>query len=426
MIFGRRASHAEPIWSTLSRRAMLLVGFIVAVAFASMVPSAQAEDYPPGGLSCELAGLQLQFTPSVGFTTSFNWWDPGSARPSGDFSASSQRTCVASDTADVPDFFPGPVSVDLAVSGSYIGGWCFNEFDMTGQLSGTSPGGLSFNVPFKIVIPEMTHNPAAGTLTIDFNNQSISSPITVNTGKSADGCYEGGFSVLQASGAVALPPLNEVEVSGPEAVPDPSDLGVATVGTNSATPAPARFLCRVGTTTDSYQWGYIGNVPGGYADGNCRDGWHLDRQFTYTNPTTGNIWYGGYFFGNFVACGWTRRTNAVPISGSPGTACSTGASRSRNTFMSYVNCNSPCGDGTDVALGAACNEYANVRPFSSSPSPTDWLRARPAGYVVKWRYLSKNGQWVMARDANVPTGQGNWGFISRTCFSALPGAIAVT
>jgi hypothetical protein len=420
---GTRRRRAHPLPRCGAGKCVLLIGLLAAVAAGAIAPSASAEDYPPGGLTCELANLETDFTPSALFWREIKVFqeDPP---PGGDFTASSQRVCAAAHAPDVPEFFPGPVTVDLTMTGTYRGTFCFTEFTMTGELRGSTAAGLEFEVPFTIKIPEMVHNPTAGTLTIEFNGQTIESPLTFDTGGPPSTCSEGGFSRLTVDGVVTLPALDEADTDdAPMAVPEPEDLQPE-AGAQSSTSAPGRFKCKVGSYTDAYEWAFVANVPSGYVTGNCRDGWTFDRQVKYTNPNTGNVWEGGYFFGNYKGCGWMRDVWNVLTNLQPGTACQS-PSRARSTFMSWVNCNSPCGDGTSIQTVADCGVYGNVRPWGTT-AYTDTLRGKYAGSTVKWRYLSKDGAWVMVRDTTVPQGQGNWGFMHRSCFPAnMPGAIDI-
>lgn len=67
------------------------------------------------------------------------------------------------------------------------------------------------------------------------------------------------------------------------------------------------------------------------------------------------------------------------------------------------------------------NAYANVRPSSTAPSPTDFLRSYPAGKTVRWRYLNRHGsQWAMVRDPDFGSneGYGSWFFMPRACLPA--------
>lgn len=196
----------------------------------------------------------------------------------------------------------------------------------------------------------------------------------------------------------------------------------APVAGASSTPAPDRFVCQYGSATDGLTWSFVANVPSGYVTGNCRDGWHLHRQVKYVNPNTGRAWDGGYFFGNYTGCGWIDAGNDVLVGGTPGTACQS-PSRNPAEFASLINClPGTCGDGAPVAVIGRCDEYANVRPWSATPAPTDFLRSRGAGYSgFLWRYVSRNGQWVMGHDigSDVGAGRGNWVFVRRSCLGAL-------
>lgn len=191
---------------------------------------------------------------------------------------------------------------------------------------------------------------------------------------------------------------------------------------DASTPAPARFACRYGSPTDDRVWSFVANVPSGYVIGNCRDGWHFDRQVKFVNPHTHNAWDGGYFRGHYDGCGWIDASNDKKVDGRPGAACQS-ASRNPAEFARLINCKpGTCGDGAPVTVIKKCREYANVRPWSDKAKPTDLLRTRDKGYGnLQWRYQSRNGQWVMVHDTgdDVGPGRGNWSFVSRSCLGAL-------
>jgi hypothetical protein len=74
--------------------------------------------------------------------------------------------------------------------------------------------------------------------------------------------------------------------------------------------------------------------------------------------------------------------------------------------------------GVQSVSSSSC---AVTRPFTTT-SGSDFLRTRPAGYQVFWRYVSRDNGYVMVRDPNVGTGQGNWAFVQRSCLPALSGS----
>ncbi len=94
-------------------------------------------------------------------------------------------------------------------------------------------------------------------------------------------------------------------------------------------------------------------------------------------------------------------------------------------------------DGATVATvpGAGCQTwngthiigYGNVRPWQVPSVASASLASQVAiGQTVRWRYVSRDGKWVMIRDPRAGTtdgvGQQGWYFIPRGCLPAsLPG-----
>jgi hypothetical protein len=230
-----------------------------------------------------------------------------------------------------------------------------------------------------------------------------------------------GFVLLGAMPTQAAAQRPEAGTNAPPAVgPGASQKPSGGVVIEAAT----GMYCQVGGYQDGVDWAFVQSVPDSYVTGSCYDGWSFARQVC--SPSLGCGGYGGgYVFGNFNGCGWIKGANLRLTGGTnPTTACQS-PSRALSEFASYVNCNpGTCSDGTDVGIIAGCGTYANARPWSSS-WVTDYLRSRYPPYTMKWRYVSRDGTWVMARDPQVPSGTGNWVFLHRSCFGALPGAIPV-
>ena len=63
--------------------------------------------------------------------------------------------------------------------------------------------------------------------------------------------------------------------------------------------------------------------------------------------------------------------------------------------------------------------YGNVDPWKMPAKPANSTGAVPDGRALRWRYVSKDGKWVMVHD---PTNDGsktlpNWYFVHRGCVS---------
>jgi hypothetical protein len=185
-----------------------------------------------------------------------------------------------------------------------------------------------------------------------------------------------------------------------------------------------------------------------WALGNCPKGAILEavvRRLHSDSEPEGNYALGGWVGGPFQGCGWIEYEKFKPkaIKSKPTTACSEIASGKYEVAESdfIAKHNSAGGDGYFVVNTAACPEYANYRPWSSSNLEQEKIRTEPAYAsqtpgsnipALKWRYTTKynstdgTGQYVMVRDAAVTIkeesekiyGQGNWVFVPRSCLPA--------
>jgi hypothetical protein len=193
-----------------------------------------------------------------------------------------------------------------------------------------------------------------------------------------------------------------------ELVPAPTDPDE--MGPNAT---PDRLRCQTGGG-----FGYIRNEPNKYVIGNCLN--NIDFFRARCNSAVCSQSF-GYAFGNYQGCGWIASQNAQFISDADHGNCIRG-SIAINEFARLLNCApETCADGSQVTIQRNCGMYANARPFTTT-SGLDFLRTRPAGYQVFWRYVSRDNGYVMVRDPNVGTGQGNWAFVQRSCLPALSGS----
>ena len=143
----------------------------------------------------------------------------------------------------------------------------------------------------------------------------------------------------------------------------------------------------------------------------------------------------GYVWGNLRRCGWIFPGNLVPASGAAKGKCSAGRTH-RYSFTSFSNgernCQpGQCSDGSSahvdyqapncLVTGQAGKAYANVNPFLSASKPRDQYGVLPDEAYVLWRYVSKDGQWVMVHDRNVhhragfPAAASDWFFVNNHC-----------
>jgi hypothetical protein len=87
-----------------------------------------------------------------------------------------------------------------------------------------------------------------------------------------------------------------------------------------------------------------------------------------------------------------------------------------NSFASYINA-TPVDDGESVPILTSCTRYLNVQPWSASATAGN----DSPGMLVPtdrfyWRYLTRNGQWVLGRMERPGTNvYYDWAFVPRAC-----------
>jgi len=237
-----------------------------------------------------------------------------------------------------------------------------------------------------------------------------------------------------------------------DAATDPSvvlepDTGSGDMGTLAA--GPWRYKLNIPGDTYCYNWATVRNYKSSFAMGLASEAvpaggcypetgaWTFDVTYRSSNF----VHYFGYAYGDFQHCGWILAQNLDPKSGTPSALCpnTENPTIDPSTFQLTYN-SQPYNDGVDVALkpGAWCGAYADVQPWANPTNPTHllkWPYAPPndtprvyvGGMVVKWRYVTKYPPYyVMVRDARFGenNGEGNWEFIYRWCFDALPYEVA--
>jgi hypothetical protein len=182
---------------------------------------------------------------------------------------------------------------------------------------------------------------------------------------------------------------------------------------------PGMGLCRPGHSWDGASWTYLAARANGYVIGNCQGGWTISQR-TRARDRTGAAWRGGYVGGDFDGCGWTHVAWLWRRGGPRDGPCYYSRHRQFHSYGVLVNTNVCC-DGALVNNPRACDEYANARPWSRHATPLDWLRrvrphARFRGHSrLKWRYTTRYGHMVMARDRAIAGTRGNWVFVPRSC-----------
>jgi hypothetical protein len=188
--------------------------------------------------------------------------------------------------------------------------------------------------------------------------------------------------------------------------------------------------------SDPYVWtsvrGY-GATPKSYVIGNCHDDWALSVE----KPDAGEGMSGAYINDEFGGCGYITRANVETLGGSSAPACGSGYPHVED-FGQYFNCSNALArqeqcsnrDGTAVPNDEACHRYFNVRPWKDVTQPQTelpFLSAVPAKNKkgtdrFKWRYVTRDGRYVLVKDTGRASGTGRWIFVNRSCLpDNLPG-----
>jgi hypothetical protein len=180
-----------------------------------------------------------------------------------------------------------------------------------------------------------------------------------------------------------------------------------------------------GVTTISY-------APNSYVIGNAYPSWTDDVQGNARfsrgpgNPN-GASYRWGYLFGeNFDHCAWVNSNDTRAGRAQAGARC--GAPQEIDTphfLRTYTNGehNELAGDGSETRMhyaGSGCLDrsgYGNVAPWRVPATPANRVGEVPDGKLLKWRYVTRDGSWVLVRDPSPPANQPNWYFVHRGCVS---------
>ena len=171
-------------------------------------------------------------------------------------------------------------------------------------------------------------------------------------------------------------------------------------------------------------WATFRRAPGSFAIGNAHNGWEF-----YSGISSGGYTYGyvGSPDDHIQKCAWIGVTNLdAPIGAYYPPPCNlSGTIFPVESFASFINCTA-CTDAYPVATqaGPTCtdfNMYANVLPWRATTVPYDPVLTFAPGFVVEWRYISKDGRWIMVKIPNRADGAGAWLFIQRGCLPQVSG-----
>ncbi|HEY1556731.1 MAG TPA: hypothetical protein VGF94_17970 [Kofleriaceae bacterium] len=177
----------------------------------------------------------------------------------------------------------------------------------------------------------------------------------------------------------------------------------------------------------------ISYAPNSYVIGNAYPGWtdviQGDPQVSAGPGNEGGASYRwGYLVGEgFDRCAWIEN-GAVDATTTHHGANDCGAPRQIDTplFMATFTDgihNHLAGDGSVTHMnydGSGCTTktgYGNVEPWRAPATPHNSLGAIPDGKELRWRYVTRDGDWVLVRDPAPEPNQPNWYFVHRGCVS---------
>ena len=180
----------------------------------------------------------------------------------------------------------------------------------------------------------------------------------------------------------------------------------------------------------------ISYAPNSFVIGNAYPGWHDElqgaAQFSKGPGNEGGVSYRwGFILGEgFDHCAWLG-AGALPGASANGAGTRCGGARQEidtpyflSTYTNGMH-NQLAGDGSLTHMqydGSGCtdkNGYGNVDPWKVPAVPKNSTGAVPNGRALRWRYVSKDGHWVMVHDGtnNGSKTLPNWYFVHRGCVS---------
>jgi hypothetical protein len=179
----------------------------------------------------------------------------------------------------------------------------------------------------------------------------------------------------------------------------------------------------------------IAYSPNSFVIGNAYPGWtdELRNRPVFRkgpgNPNGVNYQCGFLFGESFDHCGWIDRNvvGGSEESAACGSECPTNYDTSlfKSTYTDGTT-NPGVSDGEETHMhyaGSGCtdrNGYGNVSPWRVPAKPANSLGAVPDGKLLLWRYVSKDGHWVLVRDPEPRAKEPNWYFVHRGCVSLAP------
>ena len=176
----------------------------------------------------------------------------------------------------------------------------------------------------------------------------------------------------------------------------------------------------------------ISYAPNSFVIGNAYPGWtdlvQGNPQFSHgAGNESGDFYRWGYIYGEaFDRCAWVGNQDINDGVHEDGDACGSPQEIDTPSFwVTYTNGehNDLAGDGSVTHMhyaGSGCsdqNGYGNVEPWRVPATPGNSLGAVPDGKTLLWRYVTKDGNWVLVRDPAPPANAPNWYFVHRGCVS---------
>jgi hypothetical protein len=174
-------------------------------------------------------------------------------------------------------------------------------------------------------------------------------------------------------------------------------------------------------------------APNSYVIGNAYAGWTdifqgAGQESSGPGNEGGADYRWGFVYGeNFDRCAWIDNSAVDPTTTQHGAnKCGSPQEIDDDFFFSTFTNNEHnhlAGDGSVTHMqydGAGCSDtaaYGNVEPWRSPATPDNYIGEVPDGKLLLWRYVTRDGDWVLVRDPAPPAGEPNWYFVHRGCVS---------
>lgn len=177
----------------------------------------------------------------------------------------------------------------------------------------------------------------------------------------------------------------------------------------------------------------ISYAPNSFVIGNAYPGWtdviQGPAQFSHGPGNPNGAYYRwGFLYGeNFDRCAWLGNNDVTPTTSTHGTnRCGNPQQIDDGyfygTFTDGIH-NQLAGDGSVTYMhysGSGCSDqhgYGNVAPWRVPATPANSRGIVPDGHELRWRYVTRDGNWVLVRDPTAASGTPNWYFVHRGCVS---------